>query len=75
MPLGSMSADAFAPWIEPVIELFGVDRCMFASNFPVDGMHGTLDQLYSTFDAVTAGLDDASRDKLFATNAERVYRC
>jgi predicted TIM-barrel fold metal-dependent hydrolase len=38
-------------------------------------MHGTFDDLYSTFSTVTAGLDDPSRDKLFATNAERVYRC
>lgn len=75
MPLGSMSVGAFRPWIEPAIELFGVDRCMFASNFPVDGMHGTFDELYSTFAALTASLDDDSRDKLFATNAERVYRC
>lgn len=75
MPLGSMSVDAFAPWLEHAIETFGVDRCMFASNFPVDGMHGTFDELYSTFAAVTAGLDDESRDKLFAANAERVYRC
>ncbi len=75
MPLASMRADAFAPWLEYAIETFGVDRCMFASNFPVDGMHGTFDELYSTFAAVTAGLDDGSRDKLFAANAERVYRC
>jgi predicted TIM-barrel fold metal-dependent hydrolase len=72
---GSMGADAFAPWLEPAIEAFGVDRCFVASNFPVDGMHGTLDELWSAFDAATAGLDAASRDKLFATNAERVYRC
>lgn len=75
MPLGSMSADAFAPWIEHAISAFGVDRCMFASNFPVDGMHGTFDELYTTFAALTAGLDDDARAKLFATNAERVYRC
>ncbi len=75
MPLGSMSVDAFAPWLEHAIELFGVDRCMFASNFPVDGMHGTFDELYTTYAAVTAGLDDTSRDHLFAANAERVYRC
>ncbi len=75
MPLGSMSVDAFRPWIEETIELFGVDRCLFASNFPVDGMHGTLDELYTTYDTLTADLDDASRDKLFATNAERIYRC
>jgi predicted TIM-barrel fold metal-dependent hydrolase len=75
MPLGSMTVEAFAPWLEPAIEAFGVDRCMFASNFPVDGMHGSFDDLYSTFATVTAGLDDQSRAKLFATNAERVYRC
>jgi predicted TIM-barrel fold metal-dependent hydrolase len=75
MPLGSMDAAAFAPWLEHAIEAFGVDRCMFASNFPVDGMHGTFDELYSTYAEVTAGLDDESRDKLFATNAERIYRC
>jgi L-fuconolactonase len=75
MPLGSMTAAAYAPWLEPAIEAFGVDRCLFASNFPVDGMHGTFDELYSVFAEVTAGLDDESRDKLFATNAERIYRC
>ncbi len=75
MPLGSMDADAFAPWIEFAIEQFGVDRCLFASNFPVDGMHGTFDDLYSAYAEVTAGLDDEARLKLFASNAERIYRC
>jgi len=75
MPLGAMDAAAFAPWIEFAVEAFGVDRCLFASNFPVDGLHGTLDQLWSAYDTVTAGLDPADRTKLFATNAERVYRC
>ena len=75
MPLGSMTVDAFTPWIEHAIETFGIDRCMFASNFPVDGMHGSFDDLYSTFTALVADLPDGSRDKVFATNAERIYRC
>jgi L-fuconolactonase len=75
MPLGSMDAGVFAPWLEFAIDLFGVDRCMFASNFPVDGLHGTLDELLTTYSTVTAGLDAEARTKLFATNAERVYRC
>jgi L-fuconolactonase len=75
MPLGSMSVDAQAPWLEYAIEAFGVDRCLFASNFPVDGMHGTFDQLYEAYSAITARLDDDARDKLFAGNAERIYRC
>jgi predicted TIM-barrel fold metal-dependent hydrolase len=75
MPLGTISVDAFTPWLEYAIEAFGVDRCMFASNFPVDAMYGTFDELYAAFSAVTAGLDSESRGKLFASNAERVYRC
>ena len=75
MPLGSMRADAFRPWLEHAIDVFGVDRCLFASNFPVDGMHGSFDELYSTFAQVTQGLDDDARDKLFAANAERIYCC
>lgn len=75
MPLEAMSVDAFAPWLEYAIEAFGADRCMFASNFPVDSMYGTFDDLYAVFSAVTAGLDTASRLKLFAGNAERIYRC
>jgi predicted TIM-barrel fold metal-dependent hydrolase len=38
-------------------------------------MFGTFDQLYSVFNTVTAGLDAVARAKLFADNAERVYRC
>lgn len=75
MPLASMAADAFAPWLEYAIEAFGVDRCMFASNFPVDSMYGTFDELYEAFSRVTAGLGDDARQKLFAGNAETVYRC
>lgn len=73
MPLGSMRAEAFAPWIDHALAAFGVDRCLFASNFPVDGLHGSFDQLYTAYAATTAGLDDVSRDKVFAANAERVY--
>jgi predicted TIM-barrel fold metal-dependent hydrolase len=75
MPFGSMSVNALTPWLEYAIDAFGVERCMFASNFPVDSMYGTFDELYDAFNSVTAGLDTESREKLFATNAERVYRC
>lgn len=74
MPLGSMDPAALAPWIEEAIELFGVERCMFASNFPVDGLHGTFDELLSAYGSVVAGLDEPDRDRLFAGTAERVYR-
>jgi predicted TIM-barrel fold metal-dependent hydrolase len=74
MPFGSMSVETLAPWLEYAIEAFGADRCMFASNFPVDSICGTFDDLYTTFSDVTSGLDDETRDELFAGTAERVYR-
>ncbi|HXZ62089.1 MAG TPA: amidohydrolase family protein [Acidimicrobiales bacterium] len=74
MPFGSTHRDVLGRWIEYAIEAFGVGRCMFASNFPVDAQFGTFDDLYTTFSAVTAGLDEASRQRLFAGNAEAVYR-
>ncbi|HET6875689.1 MAG TPA: amidohydrolase family protein [Acidimicrobiales bacterium] len=74
MPLESTRAGVLGPWLEHAIELFGVDRCLFASNFPVDSVHGTFDELYTTFWTVTEGLGAAAQAKLFADNAERVYR-
>jgi L-fuconolactonase len=74
MAFGSMDPVVLAPWIEGALEAFGVDRCLFASNFPVDAQCGSYDDLYSAFATLTAGLDPVSRDKLFAANAERVYR-
>ena len=74
MPFESMSAQVFKPWLEFAIESFGIDQCMFASNFPVDSAAGSFDDLYASFSTVTAGLDAASLDKLFAANAERIYR-
>ena len=74
MPFGSMGAEAPGPWLEYAIEAFGVDRCMFASNFPVDSMGGTFDELYTTFNTVTAGLSPDARAGLFATNVQRADR-
>lgn len=74
MPFESMGVGALSPWLDFAIDAFGVDRCMFASNFPVDATYGTFDDLYETFSGVTADLDEASRDKLFAGTAARVYR-
>lgn len=62
------------PIIRDLIEAFGVDRCMFASNFPVDSLVGSFDTIYSGFKSVTADLPHADRVKLFHDNAVRTYR-
>ena len=47
---------------------------MFASNFPVDGVKGSWDYIYSQLKAAVADLPLADRRKLFAENAAKFYR-
>ena len=56
------------------IELFGVERCMFASNFPVDGLCASFDEVYSAFDDITRRFAEHERRALFHDNAMRCYR-
>jgi predicted TIM-barrel fold metal-dependent hydrolase len=50
--------------IRETIGMSGVDRCMFASNFPVDSVKASWHWIYSQFNYVTAGLPDEDRRKL-----------
>lgn len=60
--------------VKTTIDIFGVDRCMFASNFPVDGLCATFDEIFSGFKAITAEMSEDDRRKLFHDNAVRYYR-
>jgi predicted TIM-barrel fold metal-dependent hydrolase len=55
------------------IDLFGTDRCMFASNFPVDGLCGTFDAIFSGFREIVRGFSAPDQRKLFHDNAVRIY--
>ena len=68
------SVDSVRPIILECIEAFGTERAMFASDFPVDRAHGTFDAVYSAFDSVTADFSATDRGRLFASNAEAIYR-
>ena len=56
------------------IDIFGVDRCMFASNFPVDGVCGDLDTIFIGYKTITAGFTEEERKTMFHDNAIRIYR-
>jgi predicted TIM-barrel fold metal-dependent hydrolase len=57
-----------------LIAMFGVGRCLLASNFPVDSLCTDFDTLYSGFKAIVADLPHQDRRKLFHDNAVRIYR-
>ena len=49
-------------------------RCVFASNFPVDRINGTFDQLMKELLEILKGYSNEDRKKIFAENAKKFYR-
>ncbi len=73
-PPGSQElAEAFRPWIETCIELFGVDRCMYESNFPVDKITSGYGVLWNAFKRISGGASASEKKALFSGTATRVY--
>jgi predicted TIM-barrel fold metal-dependent hydrolase len=63
-------------WIvREIIAMFGAERAMFASNFPVDSLCGSFDDIYSGFKHIVRDLPHADQERLFYSNAQRIYRC
>jgi predicted TIM-barrel fold metal-dependent hydrolase len=61
-------------YYEVTIEKFGVDRCMFESNFPVDKASCSYTVLWNSFKRLVAKYSAAEKAKLFHDTAARVYR-
>jgi len=74
-PPGSQEiAEATRHYYEFTIEKFGVDRCMFESNFPVDKASCSYTVLWNSFKRLTSAYSAAEKAKLFHDTAARVYR-
>ncbi|WP_111413676.1 amidohydrolase family protein [Billgrantia lactosivorans] len=56
------------------IDCFGVERCMFASNFPVDSLVASFSTIFDGFMTITESFSEAERLKLFHDNARHFYR-
>lgn len=71
-----------APWdyesnrrvVHDALAIFGVERCMFATNFPVAGLRIGYDALVRALARMTAHLDPAARERFFWRNAAAFYR-
>lgn len=59
--------------VRTVIDLFGVARCMFASNFPVDSLCATFATIFGGFREIVGDLSADEQRALFRDNAIRIY--
>lgn len=72
-PSSSQLSEAMAPYFHHAIDSFGPDRCMFESNFPVDGSGCSYHILWNAFKRVSRRYSSQERAALFHDTACRVY--
>ena len=72
-PSSAELAEAWRPYIEPCIEMFGVNRSMFESNFPPDKQSCGYTELWNAFKIITKGASAADKKALYSGTAARVY--
>ena len=68
------SVESYRPIVTAVIAAFSVERCMFGSDFPVAGLHGTFAAHFDAFRAIVAEMPEAAQRRLFHDNAQAFYR-
>jgi predicted TIM-barrel fold metal-dependent hydrolase len=67
-------AEEWRPYIETCIEAFGVDRCMFESNFPPDSAACSYAVLWNAFKRLATDASEGEKLALFSGTATRIYR-
>ncbi|MBN8926908.1 MAG: amidohydrolase family protein [Rhodospirillales bacterium] len=73
-PTSEALAAAWKPYVETCIEAFGVNRCMFESNFPVDkGSYGYA-PFWNACKILARGASADEKTALFSGTATRFYR-
>jgi predicted TIM-barrel fold metal-dependent hydrolase len=65
---------SITPYVEAALDSFGVERCMFASNFPVDKLFSSYSEVFDAFREITDGYSESEKWALFHDNAQRYYR-
>ncbi len=73
-PTSTELAALWGPYITTCIELFGADRCLFESNFPVDKMGIGWAGLWNALKRIAAAASAAEKRAMFSGTARRVYR-
>jgi len=73
-PASVQLAEAWSTYFNVCVDLFGCERCMFESNFPVDKGMFSYHVLWNAFKRLAAGASVAEKTALFSGTARRAYR-
>ena len=60
--------------VTDTVAIFGAERCLFGSNFPIEKFWTSYRELVDAYRAAAASLRAEQRDAIFRDTATRVYR-
>lgn len=70
----SWQTNDLRPFVDSALELFGVERLMFGSDYPVCLLAASYDRVLAAFQEILKSLSEPDREKIFSKNAARFYR-
>jgi len=62
------------PFVDCALELFGAERMMFGSDYPVCLLASNYERVLESFQEMLKDLSETEREKIFSTNAAKFYR-
>ena len=68
------TVDSIRPWILHCIESFGSERCLFATNWPIDKLRSTYDAVIDAYTEILEGFRQEEQKDMFSKNAKQLYR-
>jgi predicted TIM-barrel fold metal-dependent hydrolase len=68
------TVDSIRPWVMACIEIFGVERSFFGTNWPVDRLYSSYPDVVSAYAEIIKGFSPDEQVALFSGNAERIFR-
>lgn len=72
-PTSELLAETWRPWVQPCLDLFGADRCMWGSNFPVDKGSYAMGVGINAFKRLLEGATPTERAAVLGGTAARHY--
>ena len=60
--------------LDDTVAIFGAERCLFGSNFPIEKLWTSYRDLVEAYRTAAARLRPEQREAIFRTTAMRVYR-
>ncbi len=70
----SWTVDSIRPYVETCIELFGYERCLFASNWPIDSLWSSYGDLVKAYREITDLYSESEVIHMFSSNSQTLYQ-